>query len=366
MGKFTVLIRSLFLCLFLGGVSSSLAEDRFARIAVNGKVYENVFVGEVHESSIIIKHSKGIAQIDLRDLSDDLKRYFNYDAAKDESRRKALATQAIARSKSTAEKVKDESDVDTSSRLMKLFGTAPTVKRNVDYRPTYSKLELGTRNQGSRPSCSVFAMISAIEYLQAAKTGRSEKLSEEYLIWAVLKTLGKSSEGIGEEAEVGVDAGFTLFEVAQALRAFGIPLRSQMPYSLFGDIGSERSPSPEIIEDARTRSKIAAYMIPGRTNEVIVANIVHALNSDTPIVIGIAWPHYNKLANTALLSKQTPLQGAGHAVTLVGYRSDTGRIQDASFIFRNSWGRDWGSGGYGIIRYEYLVKHMNSALLLEL
>jgi len=37
----------------------------------------------------------------------------------------------------------------------------------------------------------------------------------------------------------------------------------------------------------------------------------------------------------------------GHAVTLVGYKSATGRIEDAVFIFKNSYGVDWGQGGYG-------------------
>ncbi|MCH6257789.1 C1 family peptidase [Puniceicoccaceae bacterium K14] len=323
-------------------------------------------IKELNDSSIVIFHSAGIAQLELKDLPDELKSDLNYDEERDHARREILAKQVQERLiKQPTSDPKPRSN-EESGNLMSLFGSPPVVQNNVDFRPIYSSLELGTRNQGSRPSCAVFAMVSAIEYLRAKRTGVTEKFSEEYLIWAVLQTLGRGVNGLNGHQESGFDIGFTLLEVAQALRAYGIPLRSQMPYSLFGGMNTDHSPSDAVIESARERSKISAYLVPGRSNSTKIANIIHALNGDKPIVIGLAWPHYNKLAKTALLRKQTPLQGAGHAVTLVGYRCETGRLEDTSFIFRNSWGRDWGAGGYGVIRYEYLEKYLNSALLMEL
>ncbi|MEI6108231.1 MAG: C1 family peptidase, partial [Opitutae bacterium] len=69
--------------------------------------------------------------------------------------------------------------------------------------------------------------------------------------------------------------------------------------------------------------------------------------------------------NAVLPPLVTALQVDGHAVTLVGYKSGTGRLEDAVFIFKNSWGADWGQGGYGMVTYGYLSQHLNDAVLLE-
>ena len=77
----------------------------------------------------------------------------------------------------------------------------------------------------------------------------------------------------------------------------------------------------------------------------------------------MAWPMtpvYN-----GYLSSQTAAFDRGHAVTLVGYKSATGRLEDAYFIFKNSWGPRWGQGGYGTVTYGYLQKYLNDAVLLE-
>jgi C1A family cysteine protease len=43
----------------------------------------------------------------------------------------------------------------------------------------------------------------------------------------------------------------------------------------------------------------------------------------------------------------------GHAVMAVGYEDDEDR-----FIIRNSWGTDWGQGGYGTLPYEYVRQNI--------
>ncbi|MBI3885417.1 MAG: hypothetical protein HY302_06775, partial [Opitutae bacterium] len=68
---------------------------------------------------------------------------------------------------------------------------------------------------------------------------------------------------------------------------------------------------------------------------------------------------------TGYLSAQKPVPGAGHAVTLVGYQTATGRIEDAVFVFKNSWGAEWGQGGYGTVTYHYLNRHLHDAVILE-
>jgi C1A family cysteine protease len=110
---------------------------------------------------------------------------------------------------------------------------------------------------------------------------------------------------------------------------------------------------------------VFVHAVPGRDAPTRINNVILALNAGLPVPIGVAWPNYRSM-RTGFLSGQKPMAGAGHAITLVGYRSPTGRIEDAVFIFKNSWGVDWGQGGYGTMSYAYLNNYLNDAVLLEI
>jgi len=42
----------------------------------------------------------------------------------------------------------------------------------------------------------------------------------------------------------------------------------------------------------------------------------------------------------------------GHAVCVCGYNDKTGL-----FKFKNSWGKAWGDGGYGYLKYDYVGRY---------
>jgi C1A family cysteine protease len=67
-----------------------------------------------------------------------------------------------------------------------------------------------------------------------------------------------------------------------------------------------------------------------------------------------------------MLRDQQPLQHAAHAVTLVGYRCPSGRPADAVFIFRNSYGVNWGLGGCAFVAASYLQRNLTAAFYLTL
>ena len=52
-----------------------------------------------------------------------------------------------------------------------------------------------------------------------------------------------------------------------------------------------------------------------------------------------------------------------HAVSLVGYENPTGRWEDVVYLFKNSWGPQWGSSGYGRITAPYLATNLYAALV---
>jgi len=104
--------------------------------------------------------------------------------------------------------------------------------------------------------------------------------------------------------------------------------------------------------------------LPGRDHATLLNNLVQALNAGIPVPVGMAWPSYFTI-HGGFLSEQKPPPNSGHAVTIVGYRCASGRLEDAVFIFKNSWGPQWGQGGYGVVTYGYLNNYLGDAVVLE-
>jgi len=53
--------------------------------------------------------------------------------------------------------------------------------------------------------------------------------------------------------------------------------------------------------------------------------------------------------------------GGGHAMLIVGYEDDASIPGGGAFIVRNSWGGEWGDGGYGRLPYAYVELFATSA-----
>ncbi len=361
-------------------VARAQAGATFDLLVVEGVEYRDVKVLSVSPSTFTIRHRAGIVQLPLGRLSPELQERFGYNPDEEafeklmlesERKRAAARAEAEARAKVAARNALAQNQrPDTPvGRALSRFGTVATMGQ-VDLRPSFRQLELGTKDQGRRPSCSVFAVTSALEYQNAVAGGQAEKLSEEYLIWATRRTLGIPP---GEKRTVEVDegdgdrdAGFTLQEVLSAVRAYGVPLQSEMP-NRFG-VGMEKiqDPGTDIVANARTRRQLSTFTVPGVNNDVKIANAMHALNEGVPVVVGLRWPHWRSLYPAPLLAGQTPLEGRSHAVTLVGYYSESGQPEDLRFIFKNSWGIRWGSGGYGFATIGYLRQNLLDAVVLEM
>lgn len=80
--------------------------------------------------------------------------------------------------------------------------------------------------------------------------------------------------------------------------------------------------------------------------------VMYALASGFPVVIGVQIPHsWETPMGDTLALPGDPTIG-GHAVCLVGYK----RVGSGVFFrLRNSWGTSWGDGGYAWMPSEYLT-----------
>ena len=368
------------------GVAGSWAADantvpigtHFDALTTTKKVYQDVEVRQVTARSITVIQAGGLVSIPLRELTPELQARFGYSAAAESASEAKLALARrdteVRLAKQRAAHVERTGDIIASKfeQLVQNFGAAPELKSEVDMRPRFFELALRVKDQGRRPSCSIFAVVSALEYQNAELSGTPEKLSEEYLIWATRKTthrigapLADSTQPAGDQDAINDrDAGFALPEVVAALRAYGIPLQSVMPNALAGKMEMIAEPPAEVINQARNHRRVFVHQIPGRDGATRVSNLLHALNAGVPVAIGLRWPSYHS-SRSGYINQQKPVLDYAHAVTVVGYRSESGRIEDAVFLFKNSWGMNWGEGGYGRVTYKYLENYLLDAVVLE-
>ncbi|WP_309400165.1 C1 family peptidase [Cerasicoccus maritimus] len=333
---------------------------------IGDQVYHKVVIKEVTPRAVIILHSKGITQIPLADLPPEAQKKFGYDpeaAAADEQRAErehAKALQRKAKLESSPSKPKPWSANSLTTELALAFRQNPEVKSEVDLRPELRELGLFSKSQGRRPSCSIFAIVGALEF-QASKEGKPVQFSEDYAIWATRQYLADQQSGRSADYGEG-DAGFALIDVINALAQYGLVPYDEMP-NTFGS-GMERiePPEPALLKQAKRSMQLNALRMDSGNPNTSINHIVHALNRGLPVIIGVAWPHENTLRSAPMISGQNPV--SMHAVTLVGYRSnDDG--ENLRFVFKNSWGPLWGSGGYGWITADYLKEHLSTAYVLD-
>ena len=336
----------------------------------DGELLEGVRVISVNESSLVVFHEGAMRQLPLSSLEPELQAKFGYDPAKAERREDSLEEMKLQqveaeRKRLEALRLREQaerrrsvaSDKGGLTAAFARFGSAPELKEELDLRPAFAAYSISVRNQGFRPSCSIHAIVGVLEYQFARHDRGTLNFSEDFLIRSTLKTLGQdaSRAAWGEEEDLR-DAGFALEEVFQAIRAFGLVTEQE------GSAMSEVVQS----ESGLARARFGAHLIPGGKTKVGLGNVNHILNTGTPVVASMSWPANVSLRRVHLLADQPPLEGAGHAVALVGYRCPTGKLEDVTFIFRNSWGQRWGLGGYGFIRYAYLAQNLSRCYAVDL
>lgn len=340
---------------------------RLDELPVGATIYRQVVVRSVNARTLVITHAGGMASIHLRDLAPEWQVRFHYNPAAEGPVATVTPAAPAVRPPPPGHPAVKKKALSRFDLLLPQFGRPAEVRAEVDLRARFQQLELGVKNQGHRPSCAIFAVVSALEYQNAELAGRVEKFSEEYLIWAVRRIVqrtGASGESGGAAATEDADEGFALSEVVEALRAYGIPLQSSMPNTFGSKIDAIEDPPALAVAEARNHERVFVHRLPGRDPATLINNLVQALNAGVPVPVGMAWPNYRSI-RTGYLSAQKPMAGSGHAVTLVGYRCPTGRIEDTVFVFKNSWGGDWAQGGYGTVTYGYLSNYLNEAIVLE-
>ncbi len=238
-----------------------------------------------------------------------------------------------------------------------LSDDAAPLPSEVDLRPEFDRLGLNPGVQGSRNTCSLFAITSLAEFEAATATGVPTPFSQEFLVWAADEATGRS----GDQA--------MFYEALCGLNALGICLAELVPYERRED--QDREPSTEAIEQAGSLANrwrvhwIKLWDVEQPLSDVQMHEIRSALAAGHPVACGLRWP--NEEPGFDLIDVPAPDEVFdGHSIAFVGYRDDPDIAGGGEYIFRNSYGHRWGDEGYGTMSYAYARAYANDALWIEL
>ena len=158
------------------------------------------------------------------------------------------------------------------------------------------------------------------------------------------------------------DSGSTLGNAVKAFQEYGVCKETLWPYTQ-QDLFNQ--PPAICYEQAWKDPKLNYLKVPIQNNPNLVLQLKESLYLGNPVMIGIVvFPSFesDQAAQTGQIpmpsGKSKPL--GGHAIVLVGYNDN---IQ--SFVFRNSWGENWGVNGYGFLPYQYVQEYMMSAWVVS-
>jgi len=230
----------------------------------------------------------------------------------------------------------------------------PVECKSVDLRSKLEQWGLKPRNQGSRPTCSVFTFAGALEYAVATAQSRGERLSVEFLNWAANQT-GRSVR----------DGGF-FSEMWDGFTAHGICAESEMPYR--SAFSATNSPTAAIQAEAKQKLSlrlqlhwIKRWNVKTGLNTNEFAEIKRTLDRGWPVCGGLRWPIQEKWNDDNLQMCGPDEVFDGHSVLIVGYRDELNQPGGGVFIFRNTsrGGRD------GYMPYRYAQAYINDAIWIE-
>jgi len=225
----------------------------------------------------------------------------------------------------------------------------------VDLRKWCSPIE----DQGDLGSCTAHAGVGMLEYFERKAFGKHVDGSRLFLYRATRKLLG-----------LWGDSGASLRGTAGAMQLFGVPPEQYWPYE---EPEFETEPPGFAYAFAEKYQALKYYRLdpPGVNPDTLIEGIKASLASQLPAMFG--WTVFSSIGQAGEDGGKVPFPNrgdaveGGHAVMAVGYDDRIsipggalGINSTGGILFRNSWGSDWGDGGYGWLSYDY-IRHRLTA-----
>jgi C1A family cysteine protease len=210
------------------------------------------------------------------------------------------------------------------------------------------------RDQGSLGSCTAFSVASLVEYIQ-------KRAYKKYVPISTLFTY-KLTRNL---MRLTGDTGAYMRSVMGSIAIFGSPPEEYYPY----DISKfDKEPTPFHYGFASNYQGIKYLRLdqPDTEPKQLVHLLKLFLSRNYPSIFGFTCFDSLQQTNSTDSDGSVPYPSTnehiigGHAVCLAGY-DDTKEITNftsgekttGAFLFKNSWGLNWGDMGYGWIPYKY-------------
>ena len=187
------------------------------------------------------------------------------------------------------------------------------------------------KDQGSCGSCWAFATVANLEGLYAEKKGVIKTFSEQMLVDC-------------DTSDSGCNGGLMEYSFAWLKKNGGFMLDSDYPYK--GVKSTCKSDKSKYVD-----MKVTGYKKLGSSystwSPVDEDEIKEFLYTTGPLAIALNADPLQTYSSGVLdlTSSRCPTSGINHAVTLVGYGTDSSTSK-AYWLVKNSWGKSWGESGY--------------------
>ena len=192
-------------------------------------------------------------------------------------------------------------------------------------------------DQGHLGSCTANAVAGAYEF-DLRRQGLADFMPSRLFVYFNERVL---------EGTVGVDSGASLRDGMKMIATLGVCPEPEWPYLVerFRERPSDRCYREALAHRGLVYRRVAQDL----------GSLRACLAGGSPVAFGFSV--YESFEGGAVHERGVvplPAPGeqrlGGHAVLAVGYSDATER-----FVVRNSWGADWGEGGYCTMPYAYLA-----------
>lgn len=224
---------------------------------------------------------------------------------------------------------------DFRDKLYQAIAAPPAVMpTTVDLREGCSPVE----DQGQLGSCTANALVGNLEFLEkkAGQPGQAVINRSRLFIYYNERVI---------EGTINEDSGAMIRDGIKSLVNLGVCPETKWPYKI---AKFKSKPSSACFKSAALH-KIGSY------HRILTLDEMRScLAEGFPFVFGFAvYESFESdtVAQTGVIEMPGPdeKEVGGHAVCAVGYDDEQRRI-----LVRNSWGADWGMGGYFTMPYDYI------------